>query len=117
MTQRESNRLPHVWKVSRRVLLQTGAVAGAVLTPLGIPKGVEMATCECGCGGAPATGQFLPGHDQKLPGELEQSVGGLLALRELVRASIAYSDGILPLHPYSDRVRVTLASRRSRPSA
>jgi len=76
-----------------------------------------MATCECGCGGAPASGQFLPGHDQKLRGELEQSVGGLLALRELVRASVAYTDGTLSLHPYSDRVRATLSGRRSRPSA
>lgn len=41
-------------------------------------------TCACGCGGAPASGNFLPGHDQKLRDALEQRAGGLTALRDLV---------------------------------
>ena len=49
--------------------------------------------CECGCGKPSAGGVFLPGHDQKLRGVLEQRVGGLLALRSLVDAAEAYSNG------------------------
>lgn len=41
--------------------------------------------CECGCGETPAGGMFLPGHDQRLRKDLEERVGGLLALRGVPR--------------------------------
>jgi hypothetical protein len=43
--------------------------------------------CKCGCGEAVATSSYKPGHDQKLRIALEQSVGGLERLRELVENS------------------------------
>lgn len=69
--------------------------------------------CACGCGGTPASGNFLPGHDQKLRSALEQRAGGLLALRDLVGAaeksslgpsadvalgSVSAHDGALAVH-------------------
>lgn len=70
-----------------------------------------MSSCECGCGGKPTNGSFLPGHDQKLRGDLERRVGGLLALRDIVIASEEYSAGMLSVHPFSDRVRAAFARR------
>lgn len=43
--------------------------------------------CACGCGEKPIKGNFLPGHDQRLRVDLEQRVGGLIALRMLVEAA------------------------------
>jgi len=40
--------------------------------------------CECGCGTAVRGRDFVPGHDQTLRIHLEQRVGGLLALRDLI---------------------------------
>ena len=43
-----------------------------------------MSICACGCNGETKGGIFLPGHDQKLRKNLEDSVGGLLKLKYLV---------------------------------
>jgi hypothetical protein len=48
------------------------------------PSGHGAARCECGCGTAVQGRDFVPGHDQKLRIQLEQRVGGLLALRDIV---------------------------------
>lgn len=69
-------------------------------------------SCECGCGEVPASGGFRSGHDQKLRINLEQQVGGLLALRDLVRAAAAYSAGEQSLHSFSDQVRRVFAHTR-----
>ena len=66
-----------------------------------------MAQCECGCR-AEATSEFLPGHDQKLRSALERQVGGLLALRELVEASVAYRRAEMSDQELGRRVRVVL---------
>jgi hypothetical protein len=42
-----------------------------------------------------STGEFLPGHDQKLRANLERRVGGLLPLRALVGAAEAHQAGLL----------------------
>ena len=39
--------------------------------------------CACGCGTA-CTGQWVPGHDQKLRAAIEREVGGLVELRRIV---------------------------------
>ena len=44
--------------------------------------------CKCGCGESVSTASFKPGHDQKLRISLEQQVGGLEALRELVESAV-----------------------------
>lgn len=67
-----------------------------------------MAQCECGCG-VEATGEFLPGHDQKLRSALERQVGGLLALRELVETSVTYGRAEMSDQELGRRVRVVLA--------
>jgi hypothetical protein len=51
-----------------------------------------MPDCECGCGET-ATGDFVPGHDQKLRTALERRVGGVLGLRKLVEAAEAHQRG------------------------
>ena len=58
---------------------------------------MSTTTCNCGCGGTPARGLFLPGHDQKLRTRLEEAVGGLQSLARLVDASEQYAAGKLPL--------------------
>lgn len=73
-----------------------------------------MKQCECGCGGAPTAGDFLPGHDQRLRSDLEQHVGGLLALRHLVRISAAYANGEETLSSFSDEVRRVFARASQR---
>jgi len=69
-----------------------------------------MAACEGGCGGTPASGMFLPGHDQRLRGELERRVGGLLPLRDLVDLAEAYVVGDESTGSFTDRVRRLFAS-------
>lgn len=68
-----------------------------------------MPACECGCGEDTSRGQFLPGHDQRLRTSLEAEVGGLLALRTLVRAARAYSDGRTNHQLFTQTVRSVLS--------
>jgi hypothetical protein len=49
-----------------------------------VSHGQPAARCECGCGTAVFGRSFVPGHDQKLRIRLEQRVGGLLALRDVI---------------------------------
>jgi hypothetical protein len=54
----------------------------------------------CDCGEDTAGGNFKPGHDQRLRSQLEQKVGGLLNLKELVNSSFSYSNGDIPLDDF-----------------
>ena len=52
-----------------------------------------METCLCGCGETVSPGRkFVPGHDQKLRADLENAVGGLGAMKDLVEAHLANND-------------------------
>lgn len=62
-------------------------------------------TCACGCGGSPASGTFLPGHDQKLRADLECRVGGLVQLRMLVEAAEHFVDGSIASPMFNSMVK------------
>ena len=53
----------------------------------------EHAECLCGCGGIPEKGDFMPGHDQRLRVQIEESVGGLINLWHIVDAIQEYMAG------------------------
>jgi len=55
-----------------------------------------MPLCACGCGQPTKGGTFLPGHDAKLRAAIEESVGGLLPLNQLVEAGRRFAAGELP---------------------
>ena len=52
-----------------------------------------MGDCKCGCGNEAKIGDFIPGHDQKLRSTLEQKVGGLLFLKQLLASCEEYAAG------------------------
>lgn len=54
-----------------------------------------MSACKCGCGGESEATNFIPGHDQKLRIKLEERVGGILNLKELVDYAEEYAKGNL----------------------
>lgn len=68
--------------------------------------------CECGCG-QPSTGEFLPGHDQRLRVALERRVGGLLKLRELIEATEAHRAGVTTEGDFGRQVRALLAALKT----
>jgi hypothetical protein len=55
---------------------------------------VGAKSCECGCGGE-STSVFLSGHDQRLRIRLESEVGGILALRDLLKLVRQYRSGAI----------------------
>ena len=55
-----------------------------VFRTMATPRSGGALHCECGCGAAVQGRDFVPGHDQKLRIQLEQRVGGLLALRDII---------------------------------
>jgi hypothetical protein len=59
-----------------------------------------MPECACGCGQQTKGGTFLPGHDAKLRARIEESVGGLLQLNELVGAAQRFASGQLSAVDY-----------------
>jgi hypothetical protein len=54
-----------------------------------------MSSCRCGCGRDATAGDFIPGHDQRLRARLEQEIGGLLVLEQLVDAATRYASADL----------------------
>lgn len=50
-------------------------------------------TCSCGCGKTTSGGIYLPGHDQRLRGQLEKRVGGLPQLDSIVTAAESFAAG------------------------
>jgi hypothetical protein len=67
--------------------------------------------CACGCGETPSSGQFRPGHDQRLRADLERRVGGLLALADLVSSAEQFTKGELPLDTLGRQVAALLAAK------
>lgn len=61
--------------------------------------------CACGCGGLPARGEFLPGHDQRLRTDLERRVGGLIFLRMLVEAAEHFVEGSVGSSQFNSMVK------------
>ena len=50
-----------------------------------MPRKIAPGPCACGCEETTkGSGDFLPGHDQKLRAAIERHVGGILLLRSLV---------------------------------
>ena len=70
--------------------------------------------CACGCGGKPAGGNFLPGHDQRLRADLERRVGGLIALRMLVEAAEHYAEGAIQPSMFNSMVKDVFRMREDR---
>jgi hypothetical protein len=64
-----------------------------------------MSLCKCGCNLESATGDFAPGHDQKLRIRLEKEVGGLLALERLVKTAKSYAIGDISGQEFECQVR------------
>ncbi len=60
-----------------------------------------MAGCACGCGKETVGGVFVPGHDQRLRTQIENQIGGLLRLRELVDSAQKYASGELETEPFT----------------
>lgn len=54
--------------------------------------------CECGCGGEPKQGHFLPGHDQILRRRIDKRIGGLLRLKEIIYAIYPETGDQDPVH-------------------
>jgi hypothetical protein len=54
-----------------------------------------MPQCACGCGEDTRGGIYRPGHDACLRAQLEYSVGGLLALKEIVESIQRHRQGEL----------------------
>jgi hypothetical protein len=63
-----------------------------------------MPECACGCGEITAGGTYRPGHDAKLRAAIEESVGGLLAMDELIRDVRRHADGELTAEQLSQSV-------------
>jgi hypothetical protein len=70
--------------------------------------------CACGCGGQPAGGNFLPGHDQRLRADLERRVGGLLPLRKLVEAAEYFAEGTIQPSMFNSMVNDVFRMRKKR---
>lgn len=70
-----------------------------------------MGECKCGCGNTSNGRNFLPGHDQKLRASLENQVGGLLALKELVQTASKYFDAETSMEEFENVVRRIFADR------
>jgi hypothetical protein len=52
-----------------------------------------MNKCKCDNCNETTNGDFVPGHDQKLRAALEQKVGGLLPLKQLIATCEKYATG------------------------
>ncbi len=49
-----------------------------------MPRKMIPRPCDCGCGEITKGGWYMPGHDQKLRAAIENKVGGLTELKQLV---------------------------------
>lgn len=70
--------------------------------------------CACGCGGHPAGGNFLPGHDQRLRADLELRVGGPIPLRMLVEAAEYFAEGAIQPSMFNSMVKDVFRMREVR---
>jgi hypothetical protein len=90
---------------------QAEVLAGEYLGPTEARPSSAGPVCECGCGEPRPNGGFVPGHDQKLRAQLESRVGGLRALRDLVEAVEAYSQGRSTTEELTRELRALFAGR------
>ena len=72
-----------------------------------------MRICECGCKGTTQGGNFLPGHDQRLRTSLEDQVGGVLGMRDLVEAVQRYQVGEISEMELGRIIRTQFAGKLS----
>jgi len=70
-----------------------------------------MGDCKCGCGNEAKIGDFIPGHDQKLRVSLENEVGGIFALQDLIQAARKYSYGETGAEDFLNLVRRVFSKR------
>jgi endonuclease III len=77
------------WRTARVDMDAKELTFERVPTP-GAPRSAE---CLCGCGGVPARGEFLPGHDQRLRTRIENTAGGLGNLWQAAQAISSYLEG------------------------
>jgi hypothetical protein len=64
-----------------------------------------MDHCLCGCGESVPTSSFKPGHDQRLRVSLENRVGGIQGLSDLVNAAESYISGQTSGDAFANSVR------------
>lgn len=98
---------------SRHEQLEDWKRVGRALNDAGFTATTPGALCQCGCGESAQGGVFRMGHDQKLRIALEDRVGGILALREVVDAAETYASGQLDLEELGRVVRSAYWKRRS----
>jgi len=67
-----------------------------------------MPECACGCREETAGGTFRPGHDARLRAQIEESVGGLLALDEIVRQIHRHTNGEITAEQLSTQINRVL---------
>ena len=67
-----------------------------------------MPECACGCGEQTAGGTYRPGHDARLRARIEESIGGLLSLEEIIRDVLRHVDGELTADELSASIGRTL---------
>lgn len=74
--------------------------------------GKDMGICRCGTCGELANDDrdFRPGHDMKLRKKIEDKVGGLFKLEDLVDAAEKYSRGEIESAKFTKRVREIFSS-------
>jgi hypothetical protein len=75
-----------------------------------------MESCLCGCGETVPTSVFKPGHDQRLRIGLENRVGGIQGMRELVNIAERYASGQATLEEFAGSVRA-IFWRTQRPNS
>lgn len=71
-----------------------------------------VSVCLCGCKEETGGGEYKPGHDQRLRIELEERVGGLLVMRQLVDAMESYVEGGRSLEELGKVVRRAFWTKR-----
>jgi len=73
-----------------------------------------MSDCACEeCNEQPADGKaFVQGHDSKLRARLEATVGGLIPLREFIKATIRFVDGEITAEEFHHLARTVIENGR-----
>lgn len=65
-----------------------------------------MNYCKCGCGKEASKGRnFLPGHDSKLRKKIEDKIGGIFGLEDLVNAAELFHRGKIREAEFNARVK------------
>ena len=78
----------------------------------GLTEDHLMPICLCGCDEDNVSGNFKPGHDQKLRADLERRVGGLFNLARLVYESEEFAAGRSSTGQLAKVVRATFEEKQ-----